>query len=37
MYNKEHKQMRIVAFLPKARRETRGCAAVLPACAEISI
>src|SRR5256885_2084932 len=27
--------MRVVAFLPKAHRETRGCAAILPACAAI--
>src|SRR5256885_4703791 len=27
--------MRVVAFLPKAHRETRGRAAILPACAAI--
>jgi hypothetical protein len=35
MYKKKHKQMRVIAFLPEAHRETRGRAAILPACAEI--
>jgi hypothetical protein len=34
MYKKKHEQMRMIAFLPKAHRETRGRAAILPACAE---
>jgi hypothetical protein len=31
---KEKTRMRIAAFLPKARREMRGRAAILRACAE---
>jgi hypothetical protein len=34
MYNKTDKTMRIAALLPKALREARGRATILPACAE---